>query len=364
LLRCEGCDLTGPVADALVAVRSLGALAILQLANNNFSGTWDMGAYSFSFVLEAKTYCELGFVVGGLDRPALARLLNLDLSRNQLSGVLASSPPPNLKSLDISGNSKLTGPVPDAWFGLQTLAATGTGLGATAAGNFSYPSFFALDVTQRRSDAEGHFSCPTPVTTGGQQFALPPAYDALSHCVCDSGREGQGGVCALCPAGTFSSSATVFAAVTNAQPAPPLRCSPCGPGTWSTAGLGACIACGAPNYVPANRSACLPPTLCGDGLEFQPPSEGGGGGGGCVPCRPGFSRSALSPDWRCAACVGNGHATRYGMSACQDCSGLPGIACTKGLLTVLPSYWALLQPSGFVTPLLCSEARCPVCLCL
>jgi hypothetical protein len=34
------------------------------------------------------------------------------------------------------------------------------------------------------------------------------------------------------------------------------------------------------------------------------------------------------------------------------------VTCTKGLTVVLPGYWLLLQPSGFVTPLQCSEARC------
>jgi hypothetical protein len=65
--------------------------------------------------------------------------------------------------------------------------------------------------------------------------------------------------------------------------------------------------------VATNRSSCDPPPLCGAGQEHSADK------GACVPCQPGYSRSADSADWQCKACVGNSHATRYGMSVIAVC---------------------------------------------
>ena len=257
----------------------------------------------------------------------------------------------------------MTGAVPDGWSGLTLLAASGTGLQASAAAGGSYPSYFKLDAAQRSSNAEGHFSCPAPVGKDGQQFTLPLGYDGYTHCTCDSGYSGANGTCSICPAGSWSDSASVAAGVTNERPAPALlcsacaagswssagqsvctqcpsgtagyaatatacescragsfasapglsSCSACAAGTWSTAGLSACLACRAPSVVATNRSSCDPPPLCGAGQEHSADK------GACVPCLPGYSRSADSADWQCKACVGNSHATRYGMLVSAVC---------------------------------------------
>ena len=152
-----------------------------------------------------------------------------------------------------------------------------------------------------------------PPFTCSNGFYLSASDDPFCT-ACAAGSTSIGGVCALCPPGTCSSSpgsATCTACFPGyAAPSGAHSCTTCNPGFWSNGNMSSCSPCAPGTY--AYYSAMARCDLC------QPGYTSVAGSIGCQACPTGtFAAASASP--QCYSCPSNTYQSQPAQSTCQSC---------------------------------------------